>query len=123
MYPICSMFLWARACAGRLVPSRMPESTFWANYFSRVLRERRRLEDLKREIAAKREAMSAAGRGKRTSGDHEGDGRGGFASGHCQWRVARGVVGNSGGEVSQSGHLPRTVRPSVKNLILISHSL
>ena len=65
------------------------ERNFWRNHTSKddvvnalhaYMRERRRLEDLKREIAAKREAMSAAGRGKRTSGDHEGDGRGGSPS-------------------------------------------
>ena len=64
------------------------ERNFWRNHTSKddvvnalhaYMRERRRLEDLKREIAAKREAMTQAGKGRGRGGsDHEDarDGKG-----------------------------------------------
>ena len=75
------------------------ERNFWRNHTSKddvvnalhaYMRERRRLEDLKREIAAKREAMTRAGTGRGRGGsDHEGDGRGGSPS-RASRRAARG---------------------------------
>ena len=53
------------------------ERNFWRNHTSKddvvnalhaYMRERRRLEDLKREIAAKREAMTQAGKGRGRGG-------------------------------------------------------
>ena len=71
------------------------ERNFWRNHTSKddvvnalhaYMRERRRLEDLKREIAAKREAMSAQRAGQARGGDHAGARAAGLAEPRASWR-------------------------------------